>query len=164
MPLHASQRMTAQWTLTLRFALYPLPSIISLMDTSNTSPLVNNKKILIVEDDNGLAQVYETRLITEGFTVKRVSNGEEALSAAQAFHPDLIMLDVMMPRINGFDVLDILRNTEETAATRVIMLTALGRPEDIEQAKKYGIEDYLIKSQVTMSEVVTKVKSALGIA
>jgi DNA-binding response OmpR family regulator len=138
---------------------------MEFMDTNTTPPTTGllNKKILIVEDDNGLAQVYETRLIAEGFTTRRVSNGEEALSAAQTFRPDLIMLDVMMPRINGFDVLDILRNTNEVANTKVIMLTALGRPEDIEQAKQYGITDYLIKSQVTMSEVVAKVKVALGL-
>ncbi len=131
------------------------------MDTKPTDP--NQKRILIVEDDNGLAHVYETRFIAEGFAVRRVSNGEEALSAATVFRPHLIILDVMMPRINGYDVLDILRNTPETSGTKVVMLTALGRPEDVEQAKKYGVDDYLIKSQVTMADVVDKIKHHLGV-
>ena len=85
------------------------------------------KKILLVEDDDSLASVYTTRLQAEGFDIQRVPNGEEALAAALKFDPDLILLDVMMPKVSGFDVLDILRNTPETANTKVIMLTALNK-------------------------------------
>jgi DNA-binding response OmpR family regulator len=73
------------------------------------------KKILLVEDDDGLASVYQTRLEAEGFAVRRVPNGEEALAAAVEYRPNLILLDAMMPKVSGFDVLDILRNTPETA-------------------------------------------------
>ena len=73
-----------------------------------TSPL---KKILLVEDDDALANVYLMRLQAEGFDVRRVANGEDALAAAREYKPNLILLDAMMPKISGFDVLDILRNT-----------------------------------------------------
>ncbi|MCU0667474.1 MAG: response regulator, partial [Patescibacteria group bacterium] len=78
------------------------------------------KKILLVEDDEGLASVYQTRLDAEGFTVRRVPNGEDALAAAIEFKPDLILLDAMMPKVSGFDVLDILRNTPETTNIHII--------------------------------------------
>ncbi len=80
------------------------------------------KKILLVEDDEALASVYQSRLNIEGFETRIVYNGEEALSQAMDFKPDLILLDAMMPKISGFDVLDILRNTPATADVRVIML------------------------------------------
>lgn len=98
------------------------------MDLQNNTGV--QKKILLVEDDDGLASVYQTRLEAEGFSVKRVPNGEDALAAATEFRPDLILLDAMMPKVSGFDVLDILRNTPETANMRVIMLTALSQDTD----------------------------------
>ncbi|MCX6725306.1 MAG: response regulator [Candidatus Saccharibacteria bacterium] len=127
---------------------------------STTAP--TNKKVLLVEDDEALASVYVTRLEAEGFMIKRVPNGEDALSAALEFHPDLILLDVMMPKINGFDVLDILRNTPETANVRVIMLTALSQETDKQRAKSMGVDDYLVKSQVVIADVVAKIKEHLG--
>ena len=123
----------------------------------------NTRKILIVEDDEVLASVYETRLGMEGFYSKQVNNGEEALSAIQDYRPDLILLDVMMPRISGFDVLDIIRNTPSIANTQVIMLTALGQESDIERAKKLGADGYLVKSEVAVGDVVKKVKTQLNI-
>lgn len=121
------------------------------------------KKILLVEDDAALAEVYKSRLELEGFELKHVANGEDALSAAVAFRPDLVVLDVMMPKINGFDVLDILRNTPETASVRVIMLTALSQAKDKERADELGADDYLVKSQVVISDVVDRIKHHLGI-
>jgi two-component system alkaline phosphatase synthesis response regulator PhoP len=121
------------------------------------------KKILLVEDDTALAKVYMTRLEMEGFDVRRVENGEEALSNAQEYRPDLIVLDVMMPKINGFDVLDILRNTPEFATIPVVMLTALSQAKDKERAKELGADDYLVKSQVVISDVVARIKYHLGL-
>ncbi len=120
------------------------------------------KKILLVEDDEALAAVYKSRLDIEGFETKEVNNGEEALSAAMEFKPDLILLDAMMPKISGFDVLDILRNTNETAQIRVIMLTALSQPKDKERAESLGVNDYLVKSQVVIGDVIERVKFHLG--
>ncbi len=129
----------------------------------NTAPTsARRKKILLVEDDEGLAQVYVTRLDIEGFEVKRVPNGEDALASALQFKPDLILLDVMMPKVNGFDVLDILRNTPETTNIKVIMLTALSQEADRKKAEEMGVDDYLVKSQVVISDVVERVKMHLG--
>ena len=121
------------------------------------------KKILLVEDDEMLSQVYRSRFEIEGFDVKEVYNGEDALSAAISFKPDIILLDAMMPRISGFDVLDILRNTPETANITIIMLTALSQPRDKERAEALGVDDYLVKSQVVIGDVVSRVKKHLDI-
>ena len=121
------------------------------------------KKILLVEDDASLAAVYRARLELEGFDIKEVHNGEDALSAAVSYRPDLILLDVMIPKISGFDVLDILRNTPDTTNVRVIILTALSQPKDKERAEKLGADDYLVKSQVVISDVVERVRHHLGI-
>lgn len=131
------------------------------MDQTSSTP--KNKKILLVEDDNALASVYETRLQAEGFNIRRVPNGEDALAAALEFHPDLILLDVMMPKVSGFDVLDILRNTPETTNIRIIMLTALSQEADVEKAKSLGVDDYLVKSQVVIADVVDRIKQHLNI-
>lgn len=121
------------------------------------------KRILLVEDDIALASVYRSRLELEGFEINEVHNGEDALSTAISFKPDLVLLDAMMPKISGFDVLDILRNTPETTNIRVIMLTALSQPKDKERAEQLGVDDYLVKSQVVISDVVARVKHHLGI-
>jgi DNA-binding response OmpR family regulator len=122
----------------------------------------NQKKVLLVEDDDALASVYETRLQAEGFDLRRVPNGEDALAAALEYKPDLILLDVMMPKVSGFDVLDILRNTPETADVKVIMLTALSQDTDRERAESLGVDDYLVKSQVVISDVVDKIREHLN--
>lgn len=122
-----------------------------------------HKKILLVEDDGTLASVYKSRLELEGFEVEHVANGELALSKAIEFKPDLIVLDAMMPKINGFDVLDIIRNTPETMNVRVVMLTALSQPKDKERAEALGADDYLVKSQVVISDVVDRIKHHLGV-
>ena len=120
------------------------------------------KKILLVEDDDALSGVYKSRLEMEGFETREVNNGELALSAAVEFKPDLILLDAMMPKISGFDVLDILRHTPETANIRIIMLTALSQPKDKERAESLGVDDYLVKSQVVIGDVVERVRFHLG--
>lgn len=122
-----------------------------------------NKTILLVEDDDNLASVYETRLQAEGFNTKRVANGEDALAAALQVKPDLILLDVMMPKVSGFDVLDILRNTPETQTVKIVMLTALSQESDRERAKSLGVDDYLVKSQVVIADVVDRVKQHLNV-
>lgn len=121
------------------------------------------KRILLVEDDDSLASVYTTRLQAEGFDIRRVADGEEALASARTYKPDLVVLDVMMPKVSGFDVLDILRNTPETANVKVIMLTALSQESDQERAKQLGADDYLVKSQVVISDVVDRIRHHLGV-
>ncbi len=135
------------------------------MDPQQTPPpAASNKKILLVEDDDALASVYQTRLEAEGLNTRRVANGEEALAAAIEYKPDLIILDVMMPKVSGFDVLDILRNTPETTNVKIIMLTALSQESDRERAIGLGVDEYLVKSQVVIADVVARIKAHLGIA
>ena len=119
------------------------------------------KKILLVEDDEVLASVYRARLELEGFEVREVHNGEDALTATLEYKPDLILLDAMMPKISGFDILDILRNTPETMNTRVIMLTALSQDKDRQRAESLGVDDYLVKSQVVIGDVIERVRHHL---
>ncbi len=126
---------------------------------TNQMDTKNKKKILLVEDDNALAGVYVNRLTAEGFDVRRVDNGEDALANAVEFHPDLIVLDVMMPKISGFEVLDILKNTPATAQIKVMMLTALGQETDQKKAKDLGADDYLVKSQIATNEVIKRIES-----
>lgn len=131
-------------------------------DASYTAP-THPKRILLVEDDDALANVYLTRLQAEGFELRRVNNGEDALANALSFKPDLVLLDVMMPKVSGFDVLDILRNTPDTANLKVIMLTALSQDSDKERAESLGVDDYLVKSQVVIADVVDRIKHHLGV-
>lgn len=122
----------------------------------------NGKRILLVEDDDALANVYIMRLRAENFEVKRVANGEDALAAAKEHKPDLVLLDAMMPKVSGFDVLDILRNTPETANLKIIMLTALSQESDKQRAQGLGVDDYLVKSQVVISDVIDRIKYHLN--
>ena len=124
------------------------------------------KKILLVEDDEVLASVYRARLEMEDFEVIEVievHDGEQALTAALKYRPDLILLDAMMPKISGFDVLDILRNTPETMNLQIIMLTALSQESDRKRAEELGVDDYLVKSQVVISDVIEKIREHLGL-
>ncbi len=111
-------------------------------------------KIMLVEDDNNLRQIYEDRLIAEGYTVVSAADGEAALALAVKERPDLIIADVMMPKVSGFDMLDILRSTPETRDAKIIMMTALSQAEDKTRAEKLGADKYLVKSQVTLEDVV----------
>lgn len=108
---------------------------------------------MLVEDDNNLREIYEARLLAEGYEIISAKDGEEALALAVKEKPDLIISDVMMPKISGFDMLDILRSTAETKNTKVIMMTALSQAEDKTRADRLGADRYLVKSQVTLEDV-----------
>lgn len=115
-------------------------------------------KVLLVEDDINLREIYAARLSAEGHELVLASDGEEALSKAVSENPSLILLDIMMPKISGFDVLDILRSTPETENTKVVMLSALSQQSDQERGEKLGVDKYLVKSQITLEDVVETVK------
>lgn len=121
------------------------------------------KRILLVEDDQNMANVYISRLQAEGFDVRLVSDGEAALTAALNYHPNLVVLDVMMPKVNGFDVLDILRNTPDTANLKIMMLTALSQEADRARAESLGVDDYIVKSQVSMNDIVNRIKHHMSV-
>lgn len=134
------------------------------MDEQNLKPAETNAhKILLVEDDDALASVYLKRLQAEGFDVKRVPNGEDALAAAIEYKPNLVVLDIMMPKVSGFEVLDIMRNTPETAKVKIVVLSALSQDSDKERAMSAGADDYLVKSQVVISDVIEKIKHHLTV-
>jgi DNA-binding response OmpR family regulator len=115
-------------------------------------------KVLLVEDDINLREIYAARLSAEGHELVLAADGEEALSKAVSEKPQLILLDIMMPKISGFDVLDILRSTPETENTKVVMLSALSQESDKERGEQLGVDKYLIKSQITLEDVVETVK------
>ncbi len=118
-------------------------------------------KIMLVEDDNNLREIYEARLLAEGHEIVSAHDGEEALALAVKERPDLIISDVMMPKISGFDMLDILRSSPETKNTKIIMMTALSQIEDKDRADKLGADRYLVKSQVTLEDVIRVSKEVL---
>jgi CheY-like chemotaxis protein len=119
-------------------------------------------KVLLVEDDNNLREIYEARLAAEGYDISSAQDGEEALVVAKQTKPDLIVSDVMMPKISGFEMLDILRNTPGLEHVKVIMLTALGQSEDRDRADSLGADKYLVKSQVTLEDIVKTAHELLG--
>lgn len=119
-------------------------------------------KIMLVEDDNNLRALYGERLMAEGYDIVSARDGEEALAMAVKEKPQLVISDVMMPKISGFDMLDILRSTPETKDVKVIMMTALSQVEDKDRADKLGANKYLVKSQVTLEDVVRVVHEVLG--
>ncbi len=118
-------------------------------------------KIMLVEDDNNLREIYQARLLAEGYEIVAAKDGEEALALAVKEKPDLIIADIMMPKISGFDMLDILRSTAETKETKVIVMTALSQAEDKTRADKLGANRYLVKSQVTLEDVAKAAQEVL---
>ena len=119
-------------------------------------------KLMIVEDDIALREIYSIRLTAEGYTVVVAGDGEEALAVAVKEKPDLILSDVMMPKISGFDMLDILRSTPETKDVKVVMMTALSSPEQRARGEALGADRYLVKSQVGIEDVVNVIHEVLG--
>ena len=118
-------------------------------------------KILLVEDDKNLREIYGVRLLAEGYDIISAGDGEEALAMAIKEKPQLIISDVMMPRISGFDMLDILRSTSETKNIRVIIMTALSSEEQRARGEALGADKYLVKSQVGIEDVVRSVHDVL---
>lgn len=119
-------------------------------------------KIMLVEDDKSLREIYGVRLLAEGYDIVSAGDGEEALAMAIKERPKLIVSDVMMPKISGFDMLDILRSTTETRDIKVIMMTALSSDDQRARGEQMGADRYLVKSQVGIEDVVRVVHEVLG--
>ena len=119
-------------------------------------------KILLVEDDQSLREIYGIRLAAEGYELVTAGDGEEALAMVVKEKPDLILSDVMMPKISGFDMLDIVRSTPETAGVKVIMMTALSSEDQRSRGESLGADLYLVKSQVGIEDVVNAIHEVLG--
>lgn len=119
-------------------------------------------KVLLVEDDKSLREIYGVRLLAEGYDIVSAGDGEEALAMAIKERPQLIVSDVMMPKISGFDMLDILRSTTETKDIKVIMMTALSSEDQRARGEALGADRYLVKSQVGIEDVVRAVHEVLA--
>lgn len=119
-------------------------------------------KILLIEDDALLVRMYQKKLELDGYEVHVANNGEDGLKIFKDTKPNLVLLDVMMPKMNGFEVLEAAKNDDDIKETPVILLTNLGSSdEDIEKGLELGAVAYLIKSNVTPAIVVAKVKEIL---
>jgi CheY-like chemotaxis protein len=119
-------------------------------------------KILLVEDDNALREIYGTRLVAEGYDVVSAADGEAALAMAIKEHPDLILSDIMMPKVSGFEMIDILKSTTETKGIKIVVMTALSNDSQRERGESLGVDRYLVKSQVGIEDVVDTVRELLS--
>lgn len=117
--------------------------------------------ILLAEDDKFISLAYKDGLGRAGYEVIHVENGKEALKKAKNKKPDLILLDVIMPEMNGFEVLEALKKDKSTKNIPVVILSNLGQESDIEKGRKLGAVDYMIKSNFSLEEVSEKIKSIM---
>tara|TARA_B100000315_G_scaffold229341_1_gene238855 strand:+ start:236 stop:601 length:366 start_codon:yes stop_codon:yes gene_type:complete len=118
--------------------------------------------ILIIEDDKFLRELITQKVSGEGYEVKEAVDGEEGLKVAKEEHPDLILLDIILPGMDGFEVLRQLKEAKEAANIPIILLSNLGQKEDVDKGMKLGATDYLIKAHFTPGEIISKIKSTLG--
>lgn len=119
-------------------------------------------KVLIVDDDMTLRELYEERIKTEGYTILSASDGEEAIAKANTEKLDVILLDIMMPKINGIDVMKMLREKDETKEIPIIILTALIQEIDKIKDMMKPYDGYLVKSEIMPKDVVEKIKDSLS--
>ncbi len=117
--------------------------------------------ILIVEDDDFLRSLAVTKLEKEGLTVSMAANGQSALDALKSGTPDLIILDLMLPIMSGFDVLKVIKSDEATKNIKIIVFSNLGEQGDIKTCLDLGVSDYLVKANFTLDELVEKIKGLL---
>ncbi len=120
------------------------------------------QKVLIIEDDGFLASIYAQKLELEGFEVAFATNGEDGLKLAQKDHPDLILLDLLMPKMDGFEVLEKLKADAALQGIKVLVLSNLGQKEDVERCLKLGAVGYIIKAHSLPGETVKRIKEILG--
>jgi len=121
----------------------------------------DKKKILLVEDDPMIVDMYKIRLEEDGFEVYVTDKGSEALKIAEKENPDLVLLDIILPEIDGFAVLQLLKEDVKTKKIPVIMLTNLGQEGDRQKGLSFGAADYFVKAQLTPANVITAVKKLI---
>ncbi|OGY45017.1 MAG: hypothetical protein A3A24_03060 [Candidatus Buchananbacteria bacterium RIFCSPLOWO2_01_FULL_46_12] len=124
--------------------------------------MTDKRHILLVEDDEFLAELYATKLNLEGFEVSLASDGEKGLKLIKEKNPDLVLLDIIMPKMDGFEVLKQIKADKKTKSIPVILLTNLSQKDEVKKGLELGAVDYLIKAHFMPSEVVKKIKSALA--
>ncbi|MDO9399304.1 MAG: response regulator [bacterium] len=124
---------------------------------------IKKKKILVVEDDVMISSMYKTKFEVDGFAVVIANNGAEGLDLAKKENPDIIMLDIILPQVDGFSVLEELKKDKQTKNIPVVMLTNLGTEEDKAKGKNLGAIDYLVKASLTPKQISIKIKQYLKI-
>ncbi len=121
-----------------------------------------NQKVLIIEDEESLLQMYQTKFEHENYEVVTAGDGSEGIVKAKSEKPDIILLDIILPKKDGFMVLKELKADKATSDIKVIMLTNLGQDEDVSKGKKLGAVDYLVKANLTPAQLVDKVAKYLN--
>lgn len=124
-------------------------------------PDIQVLKIIIIEADEFLSDIYKTKFESEGFKVTAINDGAKGLKAIQVKKPDIVLLDVLLPKLDGFTILQTLKKDEATKGIPVVLLTSLGQKEDVKKGLEMGAADYLIKAHFKPSETVDKVKKIL---
>ena len=119
-------------------------------------------RILLVEDEKPLSHALKLKLTNAGYDVTHTDNGEEALHLATENQYDLILLDIIMPKMDGFNMLALLKEKGKSAAQKIIVLSSLGQPQDIERAKTLGASDYLVKTHYPIATIIDKINTILG--
>lgn len=119
-------------------------------------------KVLVVEDDGFLASAYQTKLTKEGFEVQLANDGEEALDKLAQFMPDVIVMDVVMPRKDGFATLQVIKADDKLKAIPVIMASNLGQKEEVDRAMEMGATEFITKSNLSLADLIEKIKAVAG--
>lgn len=124
--------------------------------------IADQRRVLVVEDDSNLALALADKLSSRGFVVEVAANGEEALAKLRSLSPDILLLDILMPVMSGFKVMEAMQADEKLSSVPVLILSNLDQEADILRAKKSGAVDYLVKSNVKLKEVVARVEDILA--
>lgn len=122
---------------------------------------IQDKHILWVEDDDELASLFVAQMKKDGLQVDRVENGEKALTMLNQLHPDLVLVDLMLPKMSGFELIKAIRNTDSAGQPKILILSAMGNPGDEVKALDLGADDYMVKSQVSLSQIIQTIRRYL---
>ncbi len=120
------------------------------------------KKIVVIEDEEALRNLLQKKLTEEGYSVEVTENGEEGLKKVREVKPDLILLDIIMPKMGGFEVLEEMRKDESISSIPVIVVSNSGQPVEIDRARELGASDWLVKTEFDPQEVIDKVIAQIG--
>lgn len=122
----------------------------------------SKEKILIIEDDRFISKMYQTKLSLEGYIVETAENGAQGVEKIKSFQPDIVLLDIIMPEMDGFGVLEAIRDDDTINSTSVVVMSNLAQEDHLKRAKALGAKDYIVKSQLTPMDVVKKIKEILA--
>jgi DNA-binding response OmpR family regulator len=121
----------------------------------------NEKKILIIEDDSFLSNIYKTKLTKEGFSILMADNGEDGLAMIQSEKPALVLLDIMLPKMDGFELLEQVNKDARLKKIPIVIMSNLGQDSDVEKGKRLGAVDYIVKSDTTLEHVIETINKYL---